>query len=91
MEGEYKKIKGIRKLEKREDVYCLVTKNNGNFIANGIVVKNCDSLRYALYTHFFNTSFDSMTAQDLDKLYNEAMGHNPQNLPHQFQQPTNFF
>lgn len=50
-----------------------------------------DGVRYALYTHFFNTSFDSMTPQDLDKLYNEAMGYNPQNLPPQFQQPTNFF
>jgi len=60
-------------------------------VVNTIITRQCDALRYALYTHFFNTSFDSMTPQDLDKLYNEAMGYNPQNLPPQFQQPTNFF
>lgn len=43
-------IKSIKKLEKKEDVYCLET-NNGNFIANGVVVKNCDALRYAIKTH----------------------------------------
>jgi phage terminase large subunit len=34
----------------------------------------CDSLRYALYTHFFGKEQSRMTAQDLDRLYIEAMG-----------------
>ena len=45
------KVKSIRKLEQKEDVYCLSALKNGNMIANGIVVKNCDALRYACYTH----------------------------------------
>jgi len=46
-----RKIKSIKKLDEREDVYCLSTQQNGNFVANGIIVKNCDATRYALYTH----------------------------------------
>lgn len=45
------KIKSIKKLDHTEDVYCLATLGNGNFVANGIIVKNCDVLRYILYTH----------------------------------------
>lgn len=44
------KIRSIKRLPNKEDVYCLAT-NNGNFIANGIIVKNCDALRYAIATH----------------------------------------
>lgn len=51
MDVEYKKIKSIRKLECKEDVYCLTAKKNGNFIANGIVVHNCDATRYCLASH----------------------------------------
>ena len=50
MDVEYKKIKRIQKLDQKHNVYCLKT-NNGNFIANGVVVQNCDALRYALLTH----------------------------------------
>jgi hypothetical protein len=45
------KIKSIKRLDKQQDVYCLATKKNGNMIANGIIVKNCDALRYAVMTH----------------------------------------
>lgn len=50
MHVEYVKVKSIKRLDKKEDVYCLGTQH-GNFIANGIVVKNCDALRYAIATH----------------------------------------
>lgn len=35
-----------------EDVYCIKVPIYGNFVANGIVVKNCDALRYAVYSAF---------------------------------------
>jgi hypothetical protein len=68
-------VKSVRKVP-NEDVYCLVTERNGNFVANGIVAKNCDSLRYALYTHFFGKEMSRMTAQDIDRLYAEVIGGN---------------
>jgi hypothetical protein len=69
----YVGVKGVRK-KNNENVYCLGTIKNGNFIANGMVVKNCDALRYAIFTHFFGKEQNRMTAHDLDKLYREAMG-----------------
>ena len=68
-----------------EDVFCLATKKNGNFIANGIVVKNCDALRYAIYSHFFKKELGTMTPQDLDRMYREAVGGN--DIPDVFQMP----
>ncbi len=48
--GKYSKIKSIEE-DGYEDVYCLSVPSTGNFVANGIVVKNCDALRYILATH----------------------------------------
>ena len=45
------KIKSIKKLENKENVYCLKATNNGNMIANGFIIKNCDALRYAIASH----------------------------------------
>jgi hypothetical protein len=50
MDVEYVKIKSVKRLGEKANVYCLTT-NNGNFVANGIVVKNCDALRYAIFSH----------------------------------------
>ena len=60
------KIKSIKKLSKPEDVYCMSTKNK-NFIANGIIVSNCDALRYSVFTHFFNRHSGGMTSEDARK------------------------
>jgi len=66
----------VKKINKR-NVYCLASKKNGNFIANGIVVKNCDALRYAMYSHLFGKEgTKSMTPQDIERNYAEAMGDN---------------
>lgn len=43
----------------------------------------CDSLRYAIYTHFFGKEHSRMTAQELDRAYGEAMGYQP-DLPAPF-------
>ena len=40
-----------------EDVYCLTIPVTGNFVANGIVVKNCDSLRYLCASAFPHGEF----------------------------------
>lgn len=34
------------------DVYCLSAKQNNNFIANGIIIHNCDALRYLIASEF---------------------------------------
>ena len=43
-------IKSIKRCGK-EPVYCLAALSNGNMIANGIITKNCDALRYVVATH----------------------------------------
>ena len=48
-----KKIKSIKQAGK-EDVYCLAAAKNGTMIANGIITRNCDALRYAVHTHKVN-------------------------------------
>jgi len=61
-----KKIVGIRKKE-RGKVYCLASPKHSNFVANGLVVANCDALRYMVYTHYGKTMGDEkeMTPEDL--------------------------
>lgn len=45
------RIRSIKRLDKREDVYCLAGLRNGTMIANGIITRNCDALRYAIASH----------------------------------------
>lgn len=40
-----------------------------------------DSVRYAIYTHFFNKEGTRTTARELDTAYYEAMGHPSMNSP----------
>ena len=49
--GVYSGVKSIEECEP-EDVFCISVPSTGNFVANGIVVKNCDALRYACYSAF---------------------------------------
>ncbi len=44
------RIKSIKRAGKA-DVYCLAGLRNGTMIANGIITRNCDALRYALHSH----------------------------------------
>lgn len=46
-----------------------------------------DALRYALYTHFFGKDHSALTARDIDRLYSESRGHQP-DLPRFFQAPA---
>lgn len=82
----YCRVKSVKR-KGEAPVYCLATKDNGNFIANGIVIKNCDALRYAMYSHFFNKAGSSLTSVELDKLWYEATGNEQSRLPSVFQQP----
>jgi hypothetical protein len=45
------KVKSVKKLNKKSDVYCMKAEKNGTLIANGIICSNCDALRYALHSH----------------------------------------
>lgn len=45
-----------------------------------------DSLRYALYTHFFDKSPHRMKPEDIERNYREAMGFNME-IPFPFQEP----
>lgn len=49
--GVYSAVKSIEECQD-EDVYCISVPLTGNFVANGMVIKNCDALRYAVCTAF---------------------------------------
>ena len=49
--GVYSAVKSVEECEP-EDVYCISVPLTGNFVANGIVVRNCDALRYAVCSAF---------------------------------------
>jgi hypothetical protein len=49
--GVYSAVKNIEECED-EDVYCIYVQDTGNFVANGMVVKNCDAMRYAVCSAF---------------------------------------
>jgi hypothetical protein len=52
--GKYSKVKSVEN-DGFEDVYCLAVPETGNFVANGMVIKNCDALRYICATHKVST------------------------------------
>lgn len=88
--GKYVSVRSVEE-DGEEDVYCMTMPKNGNFVANGIVVKNCDALRYAIFTHLFGRSGGPegpMTPETLDRLFMEAMDQG-QSIPKPFQQPDN--
>jgi hypothetical protein len=60
--GVYSPVKSIEECES-EDVYCISVPSTGNFVANGIVVKNCDALRYALTPFLKSADFGSPDEQ----------------------------
>lgn len=69
------RIKSLRKIQKRENVYCLSAKNNRTMVANGIITRNCDALRYAIYSHF-----GKRTNLDYHKPHDDlgrGLGYNP--------------
>lgn len=43
-----------------------------------------DALRYSIFSHFYNKSSSSLTAKELDRLYNESQGYMGDSLPAQF-------
>lgn len=57
-----KRIKNIKRLENREDVYCLASDQNGTMIANGIITRQCDALRYCIATHKVAKYYDDRSS-----------------------------
>lgn len=44
------RVKRVKRLSKREDVYNMTVLHNHNYaVQNGIISKNCDSVRYVVY------------------------------------------
>lgn len=77
--GIFSAVKSIEESEP-EDVYCIAVPETGNFVANGIVIANCDALRYACYSAFPNAEFDhpdeNLTIDQLRrKVYEENEGY----------------
>ena len=76
------KLEKIKKISKKgkDTVYCMKVTNNSNFIANGIVVANCDALRYACFSAFpqgeFNSPDENLSIDQLRrKIYQENEGY----------------
>ena len=83
-----KRVKNVKYIGKA-NVYCLDVPSTHCFLANGIVVHNClDSLRYAMYTHFFDKEQGSISAEQLDTNWRESIGGPQFNSP--FFDPTRF-
>ena len=74
--GIYSAVKSIEECE-NEDVYCISVPSTGNFVANGMVVKNCDALRYAVYSAFPRGEFSHPDENiSYDQLRKKVFGNN---------------
>jgi phage terminase large subunit len=77
-------IESVTCLIKKEDVYCIGVPDAGHFaLGNGVIVKNCDALRY-LCQMVYKTRRKS-TAEEFDRKRAEALYGNKTQLPRQFQ------
>lgn len=76
--GVYSAVKSIEECAE-EDVYCISVPSTGNFVANGMVIKNCDALRYAVCSAFprgeFNHPDENIT---YDQLRRKVFGFDDQ-------------
>jgi PBSX family phage terminase large subunit len=60
---------------RKEKVYNLTVEDEHEYFANGILVGNCmDSIRYALFTHFFQKDGRRLKPEDIDRMRNEVYG-----------------
>lgn len=76
------RVESIRKVG-LEDVYCLASKNNGTMIANGIITRQCDALRYLIFTCFPDGVLEGERDQwTAEKWKREIKGYDPMELLH---------
>ena len=74
--GVYSTVKSIEECGE-EDVYCIAVPAAGNFVANGMVVKNCDALRYAVFSAFPRGEFSHPDENiSYDQLRRNVFGNN---------------
>lgn len=80
--AEWSRVKSVKKTG-NEPVYCCKVAQTGNFVANGIVVKNCDAMRYGVYSHFGQMSElkESDPAQELRRAQENLWKQNPMQYP----------
>lgn len=78
MEGVYSKVKSVEE-DGVEDVYCISVPATGNFVANGMVIANCDALRYAVCSAFprgeFNHPDENISYDQLRRIVFEDDGY----------------
>lgn len=83
---EFSKVKSIRK-DGIEDVYCMSVPETGNFVANGILVKNCDAMRYAIFSQFGERT--SLKETTRESSYQQSQEKQWQRNPMQYPGYTN--
>lgn len=74
-EINFVKVKSIKNIRGKRSVYCIGTKNNGTMIANGIITKNCDSLRYALKGFLQNRTTFSIENKNFGDDFGRSLGY----------------
>lgn len=73
-------IEGVRFLNQREDVFDIEVEDEHHFsLANGAIVHNCDTLRYLCIS--LPKTRDGLSAEELDRRYQEAVYGSSSNLP----------
>lgn len=78
--GAYSAVKSIEECE-NEDVYCIYVRDTGNFVANGMVVKNCDAMRYAICSAFPTGEFSHQDEHiSHEQLRKQVFGYDETNL-----------
>ena len=76
-------IKELKILNQNEDVYCISVPEVGHFsLANGAIVKNCDSFRYMCLT--LDQHQQGMTEEDARRGYNKVMYGSEQGFDNPF-------
>lgn len=69
-------ISCIKKSKRKRDVYCIGTDRHGTMVANGMIVSNCDALRYACYTAFPTGEFNSPDENlSIDQIRRQVYGN----------------
>ena len=89
------KIKSIKKLKQKEDVYDIVSvEKNHNFIANNMVVHNCDLFdrgKGAIYVKDKNPLMDSWRLADFKKIGSYTEFTNVQAVAEKLKKHPNFW
>ena len=92
---KFVKVKNIKKLEKKEDVYDIINvKDNHNFIANNMIVHNCDLYDRgvgAIYVKDKNPSLDAWRIKDFKLVGSYTEFTSPTQIREKLKEHPNFW